>query len=156
MARLTDKQREDIKNQLMVGESQYQVAKDFEVSTATVNKINKSLDIKEIDKVKNKVKEQVSINAVLGEQSESLVKAFDDKVNDLSKNTELIHNLTKLNLVDTENKVKEGFATINDNKIAQETIDKASITLGVNARHATTNITNTNAQQNKTLKVQYE
>lgn len=44
MARLTDKQREDIKNALLLGDSQYKVAQDFEVSSATVNKIFKELD----------------------------------------------------------------------------------------------------------------
>lgn len=39
MARLTDKQREDIRNQLILGESQYSIARDYEVSSATVNKI---------------------------------------------------------------------------------------------------------------------
>lgn len=39
MARLTDKQREDIRNQLILGESQYSIARDYEVLSATVNKI---------------------------------------------------------------------------------------------------------------------
>ena len=40
-----------------------------------------------------------------------------------------------------------------DLKNLGEAIDKATITLGINQRHATTNIMNTNAQQNETKRV---
>lgn len=43
MARLTDKQREDIKNALLLGDSQYKVSQNFNISSATVNKIFKGL-----------------------------------------------------------------------------------------------------------------
>lgn len=53
MARLTDAKREEIINQYHLGMSQYQLAKDFEVSPATINKLVKGLTPKVEHKYKS-------------------------------------------------------------------------------------------------------
>lgn len=72
MARLSDITKEDILNQYHLGISQYQLAKDFEVSTATINKLVKGLT----PKLKDKVKEEIAIKSALAIESESLVKGY--------------------------------------------------------------------------------
>ena len=147
MARLTDKQREDIKNQLILGESQYSISRDYEVSSATVNKIFKT--IREDEFLVKEVKEEIAIKTKLFSQSESIVKAFDDKVNEQLRRQNLVFNAS-------EKALKKLDSLIDMNEVAQDmkhivdSIDKASITLGVNQRHANSqvNISNTNAVQN--------
>lgn len=168
MARLTDVQRENIKNALLLGDSQYKVAQDFNISSATVNKIYKSIDEKTLLEVKDIVKEEVAIKSTLSNQSESFVKAFEDKVNEQLRRQNLIFNVTekivknidkavsqKIDIFDEEGKVIRQEDLLLDSKSAKEyidAIDKASLTLGVNQRHANSQINinneNTNAVQN--------
>ena len=175
MARLTDKQREDIRNQLILGESQYSIARDYEVSSATVNKIFKT--IREDEFLTNEVKEEIAIKSKLNNQSESLVKAFDDKVNEQLRRQGLVFNATEklLKKIDyaMENhkpvekvNIGEGIQRLvpveygaNDYKNFADAIDKASLTLGVNQRHSNSqvNIQNTNAQQtNIPIQIEWE
>lgn len=167
MARLTDKQREDIKNALLLGDSQYKVAQDFEVSSATVNKIFKELDEETIIKTKGLVKEQIAIKTVLSEQSESFSESFNDKVNEEIRRKGLVFNATekllkkasqmieknsvidKINVGDGVQNFEPRELNTSDFKNLIDTIDKASITLGINPRHANTNIKvdNNNLQQ---------
>ena len=163
MARLTDKQREDIKNQLILGESQYSIARDYEVSSATVNKIFKT--ITEDEFLTNEVKEEIAIKSKLSTQSKSLVKAFDDKVNDqlrlknlvfkatekiIKKATDILDSnkvVDKLNCGDGVQNFEPRELNTTDLKNLSDTIDKASITLGVNQRHSNSQI-NVNTQNN--------
>ena len=69
----------------------------------------------------------------------------EELVEEKVRNTRLIHQLTKLNLKDVSEKLQVGLDTISDNKLAQEAIDKASITLGVNQRFSN-NYVNIDAQ----------
>ncbi len=164
MARLTESQREDIKNALLLGDSQYKVAQDFNISSATVNKIYKSIDEKTLLEVKDIVKEEVSIKSTLSNQSESFVKAFEDKVNEQLRRQNLIFNVTekivvnidktlsqKVDVLDDKGNVLRQDDVLLDSKSAKEfvdAIDKASITLGVNQRHSNSqiNINNENNQ----------
>lgn len=164
MARLTDTKREDIINQFHLGLSQYQLAKDFEVSPATINKLVKGL----VPKLKDKVNDAVALKSALVGESERLVNAFEDKVNDICRFKGIITNLTELNLsklkahLETNKKsekinVGEGVQNFeevelgtSDYKNAQDTIDKASITLKVNPRFNPTTaiqINNTGKEQ---------
>ena len=178
MARLTDKQREDIKNALLLGDSQYKVAQDFEVSSATVNKIFKELDEETIIKTKGLVKEQIAIKTVLSEQSESFSESFNDKVNDEIRRKGLVFNATekllkkasqmieknsvvdKINVGDGVQNFEPRELNTSDFKNLIDTIDKASITLGINPRHANTNIKvdNNNTQQevNNNLTIEFK
>lgn len=164
MARLTDKQREDIRNQLILGESQYSIARDYEVSSATVNKIFKT--ITEDEFLTNEVKEEIAIKSKLSTQSKSLVKAFDDKVNEQLRLKQIVFNASEKLLIKATTMIEKnqtvdklnigaGIQQIepreldsSDLKNLADTIDKASITLGVNQRHSNSqiNINNENNQ----------
>ena len=158
MARLTDKQREDIKNQLILGESQYSISRDYEVSSATVNKIFKT--IREDEFLVKEVKEEIAIKTKLFSQSESIVKAFDDKVNEQLRRQNLVFNASEKALKKLDSLI-DMTEDAQDMKHIVDSIDKASITLGVNQRHANSqvNISNTNATQvnnNKSMDDFYE
>ena len=146
MARLTDKQREDIRNQLILGESQYSIARDYEVSSATVNKIFKT--ISEDEFLVKEVKGEIAIKSKLSYQSESLLKAFDTKVNDELRRQNLVFNASEKALVKLSGLIDD-VDEAQDMKHIVDAIDKASITLGVNQRHSNSqvNISNTNATQ---------
>ena len=65
-----------------------------------------------------------------------------------TRHLEFLHNVTLKNISVMAKKLNED-ASIQDHKMAQDTIDKAGITLGVFDRHpAKVEIQNTNAQQN--------
>lgn len=140
MARLTDKKREDIKNALLLGDSQYKVAQDFEISSATVNKIFKEIDENVMNKTKSLVKEQIAIKTILSEQSESFSERFSDKVNEQLRRQKLVFNASEKIIVKAT-KMIDTIESATDLKALSDTVDKTSITLGVNERHAKTNIT---------------
>ena len=164
MARLTDKDRENILAEFHVGKSQYQLAKDFEISTATINKLCKGLT----PKLKDKVKGQVAINTSLQHESERQVKAFEIEVSIQERRSNLVYGASeklikrthdlivsnrtveKVNIGDGIQSFQERELNTADLKNLADTVDKASITLGVNQRHASSQVTvnNTNAQQN--------
>lgn len=164
MARITEEQREKIRSQLILGESQYAIAKDFDVSTATVNKIFKT--IKEHEFLGKEVKEEIAIKTKLSTQSESIVKAFDDKVKEQLRRQNLVFNATekllvkaaamiddnkttdKINIGDGVQQFEERALNTQDIKNLQSAIDVASITLNVNQRHSNQQINLTNATQN--------
>ena len=167
MARLTAEKREDIKNALLLGDSQYKVAQDFEVSPATVNKIFKGLDKNLIAQTEKIVNDEIAIKSILATQSERFCKSFDDKVNEQLRRQNLVFNASEKLLVkatqmidknQTVDKINVGAGIqqiepreldSSDLKNLADTIDKASITLGVNQRHSNSQvqINNTNAQQ---------
>ena len=146
MARLTDKQREDIRNQLILGESQYSIARDYQVSSATVNKIFKTITENEF--LVKEVKGEIAIKSKLSSQSESLVKAFDTKVNDELRRQNLVFNASEKALVKLSSLIDD-VDEAQDMKHIVDAIDKASITLGVNQRHSNSQvqINNSNNQQ---------
>ena len=150
MARLNDKQRDDIINAYHIGKSIYQIAKDFEVSTATVHKLVKDLT----PKLKDEVKAQIAIKSKLIQESENLVKAFNDEVKEQLHYKLLVNNnaskaLSKLNtmLDEVDNAM--------DLKTLIDANDRASITLKVNERHAPrAEVKLTNGDDNSTTNTQ--
>ena len=72
------------------------------------------------------------------------------EVDRLSKDTMMINALSRNNMKGLGVHIESGEMAVIEHKMAQETIDKASITLGVNARFSNNGVTinNTNAQQN--------
>tara|TARA_R110000744_G_C19323880_1_gene557902 strand:+ start:1230 stop:1694 length:465 start_codon:yes stop_codon:yes gene_type:complete len=154
LARLTDNKRDMIISDFNIGKSQNQLAKDYECSPATINKLCKG----KTPKYKDKVNTFVAIKSELINESEYQSECFDKEVNELMKNKEMILNLTKLNLTDAKQKIDEGLSSIGENKIAQELIDKASVTLGVNERFSNSQInvnSQTNIQQNN-ISIEWE
>ena len=172
MARLTDRIRDNIVNQFHLGVSQYQLAKDFEVSPATINKLCKGLT----PKLKDKVNEAVAIKSALVLESESLVNAFDTKVNEICRFKGIVFNLTekalkkandildygtvedKINIGDGVQKFEDRRLNTNDIKNIIELSDRASITLGVNERFSSSaiQVNNANVQENKTINIVVE
>ena len=175
MARLTDKQRDMIISDFNIGVSQNQLALKYECSPATINKLCKGLE----PKYKDKVNTVVSIKSELSKESEYQSECFDKEVNDKLRRKGLVFNATekllkkasqmidknsvvdKINVGDGVQNFEPRELNTSDFKNLIDTIDKASITLGINPRHANTNIKvdNNNLQQNntqKTILVQYE
>lgn len=148
MARLTDEKREDIKNALILGESQYNAAKKFSVSSATINKIFKSIGEDEF--LVKEVKAETAIKSALNTKSERLVKAFDDKVNESLRRQNLVYGFQE-KAIKRAGEMLEMTEAPQDLKHLVDAVDKASITLKVSDRHAPkTEINNTNATQNNT------
>ena len=164
MARLTDKQRDMIISDFNIGVSQNQLALKYECSPATINKLCKGLE----PKYKDKVNTVVSIKSELSKESEYQSECFDKEVNDKLRREGLVFNATekllkkasqmieknsvvdKINVGDGVQNFEPVGLGADDFKYCQDTIDKASITLGINPRHANTNIKvdNNNTQEN--------
>lgn len=177
MARLTESKREDIKNALLLGDSQYKVAQDFEVSPATVNKIFKGLDKSLITQTERIVNDEVAIKSILATQSERFCKSFDDKVNEQLRRQNLVFDATekvikkaidiinsgkvtdKLNIGDGIQQFKPRELNTTDIKNLADAVDRASITLGINQRHSNSQInvnTQNNIQQNNNVPLTLE
>lgn len=164
MARLTDKQRDMIISDFNIGVSQNQLALKYECSPATINKLCKGLE----PKYKDKVNTIVAIKSELSKESEYQSECFEKEVNDKLRREGLVFNATekllkkasqmidknsvvdKINVGDGVQNFEPRELNTSDLKNLSETIDKASITLGINQRHSNQNInvTNTNAMQN--------
>ena len=164
MARLTDKQRDMIISDFNIGVSQNQLALKYECSPATINKLCKGLE----PKYKDKVNTVVSIKSELSKESEYQSECFDKEVNDKLRREGLVFNATekllkkasqmidknlvvdKINVGDGVQNFEPRELNTSDFKNLIDTIDKASITLGINPRHANTNIKvdNNNTQEN--------
>jgi hypothetical protein len=163
MAKLTDHDKK-----LLIADyhtnkySQRDLAKKYNISIGTVNNLTKEITPQNEHLVNAQIS-IVSAKAILPpEHLNAILNTAQEEV----YNKSLITNATQLNLVRTmqylsENKKLEK-RTIGDGvqvfeevglgaddfKQCQDAIDKASITLGVNQRHANTTINNTNATQN--------
>ena len=163
MARLTDKQRDMIISDFNIGVSQNQLALKYECSPATINKLCKGLE----PKYKDKVNTVVAIKSELSKESEYQSECFDKEVNDKLRRKGLVFNATekllkkasqmidknsvvdRINVGDGVQNFEPRELNTTDFKNLIDTIDKASITLGINPRHANTNIKvdNNNLQQ---------
>lgn len=168
MARLTEKQKELILADYDTGKySQRQLSKKHDVSIGTVNKLTKEVQPQN----EHLVNAQVAILSAKALLSDEQMNAIMNTAKDELLNRGLVENATQLNLVRTteylannkklekvnvgggiQDLVEVGLAS-DDFKQCQDAIDKASITLGVNQRGASTQITNNNAQQNNETKV---
>lgn len=142
--------------------SQRELSEKHGVSLGTVNKITKGKE-KENEQLVNAQVSILSAKALLPlEEMNAIMNAAQEEM----YNKNLVTNATQLNLIRTteylsNNKklvklsagmgaqelVEVGLGS-SDFKECQEAIDKASLTLGINQRHANIKIDNTNAQQN--------
>lgn len=148
MARLTDEDRENILALFHTGEySNNDIAKKYNTSHTTINKITKNLTPKHKDKVST----LVSIKSELAKESFKEVKAVETLVEEKTKHLKLINdNATKL--AQKINVMTDEVCEAKDIKDLVDANDKLSITLGVNQRHSNSqvNISNTNAVQSVT------
>lgn len=166
MARLTDKQKELILADYHTGKySQRKLSEKHDVSIGTVNKITKE----ETPQNEHIVNAQITLLTAKSYISNEQMNAIMNTAKDEIFNNALITNATQLNLVRTmeylsnnkkldkinsgggiQEHVEVGLGS-DDFKYCQDTIDKASLTLGVNQRHSSTLINNTNATQNNII-----
>lgn len=170
MAKLTDKTKTLIIADYHTNKySQRELAKKHNVSIGTINKLTKEIQPKN----EHLVNAQISILTASAMISDEQMNAIMNTAKDEVYNKGLATNATQMNLIRitehlAENKKLEkinvgdgvqNFEPVglgsSDYKNIQDAIDKASITLGVNQRHANAqtqvNIENTNAQQNNNL-----
>ena len=87
MARLTDKTRAKILADFHVGKSQNWLAKEYECSPATVNKLCKGV----IPKYKDKVNSVVAIKSDLSRESKYQSECFDKEVNTKLRRANLVY-----------------------------------------------------------------
>lgn len=166
MAKLTDDLKDKILSDFHIGKSQNWLATNYNLSPATVNKLCKGLT----PKYKDKVNDVVSIKTELANESEYQAFTFDKEVNEqlrlknlvfkatekiIKKATDILDSnkvVDKLNCGDGIQNFEPRELNTADLKNLSDTIDKASITLGVNQRHSSSQVivNNSNAQQNNT------
>lgn len=144
LAKLNTVLRDKIISDFNIGKSQNWLAKEYEVSPATINKICKGLT----PKYKEKVNTVVSIKSELKRESEYQSECFDKEVNELLQNKHLVYSAQQKALRKATDMLDE-IDNASDLKSIIDGIDRASLTLKVNERHAPkTDIALTNAQQN--------
>jgi len=128
--------------------TQRQLADKHSISVGMVSRITKHIEKEDVDLVNARV----ASNIAMSQKSKQEVNIIDEIVNELSKDALMISRLTNNNMVGLDKKLlNHGKMELVDHKHAQDAIDKASITLGVNPRFSTTPLVtnnNTNAQQN--------
>lgn len=161
MPRLNKDQWETIKVDFETNDLSYTVlAEKYNVSRGAINQqaINKGWERGRTNlKVKDKASEIIKTIQTYTDKKETIQSNNAINRNALnlavSENDKYISELTNKNLNSVEVNIDNGL-DIYGNKTAQETIDKASITLGVNQRFANaTTINNANNQQNNDLNV---
>ena len=122
MARLTDDQRQKILAQFHAGASQNELAKRFEVSPATINKLCKGIEPKNVDKVNTLTR----IKTELAAQSEYEVNAIHSEVEERTKHI-LFFNAAAIRNV--QEAMNEPCASQQDFKARAETIVKGRETV---------------------------
>lgn len=161
---------EDIKKHYEAGMSQAEIVLNFECPKSSLSeKINKE-GWTQNEQVKAYIKGSIEVNeqkSNLIEQDVRIVEIADSIVDEHSRRRNLVFNATELLVKRATTMIKENKTTdkisvgagiqqiepreldSSDLKNLADTIDKASITLGVNQRHSNSqvNIQNTNAVQ---------
>ena len=122
MARLTDDQRERILAEFHVGTSQNELAKRFEVSPATINKLCKGIEPKNVDKVNALTR----INTELAGQSEYEVNAIHSEVAERTKHIQFFNSAAIRNVQES---MAEPCGSQNDFKSRADTILKGKETV---------------------------
>jgi len=151
MAKLTEASRQQILSGWKLGISQNQLAKEYNVSPATINKLCKDVPQDNIEIVNS----QIAINRALSQKSEYEVNSIHQEVNrQMIRENIIFGNAEKL--AKKINKMTDEAKTTYDLKALAEANDKLAITLKVADRHAPkTEITNTNANQTNELNITY-
>lgn len=172
MAKLTDDLKDKILSDFHIGKTQNWLATNYNLSPATINKLCKGLT----PKYKEKVNTVISIKSDLSKESEYQAFTFDKEVNEqlrlkqlvftatekiIKKATDIIDNgkvTDKISVGDGVQMFEPRELNTSDLKNLSETIDKASITLGVNQRHSNSQVTvnNQNNIQNNNIPLTLE
>ena len=149
MARLTEDTKAKILADFHIGKSQNWLAKDYECSPATINKICKGIT----PKYKEKVNAVVAIKSELAQESEYQSECFDKEVNENLRRKQLVYVVSEKIIKKAEEMMETVVETPADLKALSDTVDKTSITLGVNQRHAQSQVNIQNNQNNEPTKI---
>lgn len=171
MAKITNEIKEKILADFHTGKfSQRELAKKYNASKTTIANLTKGLSPKN-DRL---VEAQVSLLSAQSSLTATEMTAIMTAAKDEAYNRGLIFNATQKNLakitemLDKNTKYEkvgvgdgvQNFEPVelnaNDFKALQDAIDKASLTLGVNQRTASTTINNANVQQSEETKIVIE
>jgi len=144
MARLSESQWESLEADFHTGMySKNQLADKYDISHTAVNKRLKDIE----PKFQRLVSTQIAIKSELAEQSCKQVSAIETAVDEAIRNKNLVFGLTQkalkkasLLLDNTEN--------MYDINTAVQLADRASLTLGVNQRHSSSQV---NIQNNQSV-----
>lgn len=149
MARLTDEKRAKIIDEFHLGKSQNQLALEYEVSPATINKLCKGVT----PKYKDKVNIASAIKSEVLQESKFLSECFDKEVNRRTQHLLLfqdsaLRNQKKANdMLDLTDDMKDIESHARITKTNKETV------LG---KDPETVINNANVQENKTIHIVVE
>lgn len=134
--------------------SQRELAKKYKVSLGSVNNLTRDLNTSNADLVTAQANLLIAKNELPIEQMNAIIETAYDEVyskqliqktthlnlkrisETLEKNTKM----SKINVGDGVQNLEPTSLEMIDYKIAQDAIDKASLTLGINQRHAKTEI----------------
>ena len=131
MARLTPEQRESILSDYHIGKSQNELAKKYDCSPATINRLCKGIE----PKYKEKVNTVATIRAELAGESEYQSECFDAEVNSKTKHLKLINDNATL-LAGKITTMAQQIDSPNDLKTLVDANDRLAITMKVADRHA--------------------
>ena len=171
MAKITDATKKLIIADYLTGKfSQRELAKKYNIALGTANKLTKNLTPENEHYVEAEVTMISARQTLPDEQMNAIMNAAKDEAynrglifnatqKNLAKITEMLDKNTKYEKVG----VGDGVQTFepvelnaNDYKALQDAIDKASLTLGVSQRAASTTINNANVQQSEETKIVIE
>ncbi len=141
MAKLNNELKSKILDEFHLGKSQNQLALEYELSTATINKLCKGLK----PKYKEKVNAVSAIKSEILQESKFLSECFDKEVNKRTQHLLLFQNSALKNQAKA-NEVLEVTDDLKDLEVhARITRINKEVVLG---KEPDTQINNTNAQQN--------
>jgi len=140
MAKLTDDLKQKIIADWKAGVSQNQLAKRYDVSPATINKLCKGIEQSNVHLVNS----QVSVITELNGKSEYEVNSITAEVNDKVRRHSLINNNAEL-IASKIPTMLDQIDSPSDLKTLAEANDRLAITLKVADRHAKSGDVNVNA-----------
>ncbi len=143
MAKLNDDLKERILADWKAGVSQNQLAKRYDVSPATINKLCKGVEQTNVDLVNT----QVAVITQMNSKSKCEVNSIEAEVNNKVRRHSLINNNAEL-IASKIPTMLEQSTTPFDLKTLAETNDRLAITLKVADRHAKSSDVNVNTQTN--------
>lgn len=143
MAKITDELKSKIIAQYRIGKSQNWLSREYELSPATINKLCKGVPQDLVEKVNT----QIAIKSQLASESEYISEYFDKEVNEQLRNKNLVYGVTHKALLKA-NALLDTAENMYDINTAIQLADRASLTLGVNPRHASNQV---NIQNNQSI-----
>lgn len=150
---LTDKAKERIIADYKAGVSQNQLAKNYKLSPATINKLCKNISQENAELVNSLVNTAIATNRALEGKTEAEVNSIQRIVDERIKHLTFFTNAALLGQSIANRRVREnqGNITIDDlNKFSALTARNKDTVLG---KDPSTIINNTNAQQNQITEI---